>query len=191
MITIPAGARILLATRPIDFRKGAHGLAALAQEVLAEDPFSGAVIVYRAKRSDRVKILVWDSSGLVLIWNYLASYGSGSRKPIKKRAHSPIKDRDHAHVQLLNLSLRRLRRFLRCRSIRKHRRQAFQGLLLPFPHHRMVDAMLGCQLGRRQLTAQRLKRNLRLEIRRIPLPFARHPSPSFSGANRAYRSGPH
>ena len=36
-------------------------LAALAQEVLAEDPFSGAVIVYRAKRSDRVKILVWDS----------------------------------------------------------------------------------------------------------------------------------
>ena len=68
MITIPAGARILLATRPIDFRKGAHGLAALAQEVLAEDPFSGAVIVDRAKRSDRVKILVWDSSGLVLIW---------------------------------------------------------------------------------------------------------------------------
>jgi len=38
MINVPAGARILLATRPIDFRKGAHGLAALAQEVLAEDP---------------------------------------------------------------------------------------------------------------------------------------------------------
>jgi hypothetical protein len=63
MITIPAGARILLATRPIDFRKGGHSLAALAQEVLGEDPFSGAVIVYRARRSDRVKILVWDSSG--------------------------------------------------------------------------------------------------------------------------------
>ena len=71
MITIPAGARILLATRPIDFRKGGHSLAALAQDVLAEDPFSGAVIVYRAKRSDRVKILVWDSSGLVLIWKQL------------------------------------------------------------------------------------------------------------------------
>ena len=36
---------MLLATRPIDFRKGAHALAVLAQEVLAEDPFSGAVIV--------------------------------------------------------------------------------------------------------------------------------------------------
>jgi transposase len=45
MITIPAGARILLATQPIDFRKGGHSLAALAQDVLAEDPFSGAVIV--------------------------------------------------------------------------------------------------------------------------------------------------
>jgi transposase len=39
MINVPAGARVLLATRPIDFRKGAHSLAALAQEVLAEDPF--------------------------------------------------------------------------------------------------------------------------------------------------------
>jgi transposase len=69
MINVPAGARILLATRPIDFRKGAHSLAALAQEVL--DPFSGAVIVYRAKRSDRLKILVWDTSGLVLVWKQL------------------------------------------------------------------------------------------------------------------------
>ncbi len=71
MISIPAGARILLAARPVDFRKGAHSLAAFAQEALAEDPFSGAVIVYRAKRSDRIKILVWDTSGLVLIWKQL------------------------------------------------------------------------------------------------------------------------
>ena len=76
-----AGARILLATRPIDFRKGAHGLAALAQEVLGEDPFSGVVIVYRAKRSDRVKILVWDNSGLVLIWKQL-QHGSFRWPPV-------------------------------------------------------------------------------------------------------------
>ena len=71
MITIPAGVRVLLATRPVDFRKGAHGLAALAAEVLQEDPFSGVVIVYRAKRADRVKLLVWDGSGLVLVWKQM------------------------------------------------------------------------------------------------------------------------
>ena len=71
MISLPAGARVLLATRPVDFRKGAHVLAALAQAVLVEDPFSGAVIVYRSKRSDRVKVLLWDGSGLVLIWKQM------------------------------------------------------------------------------------------------------------------------
>jgi hypothetical protein len=53
------------------------------------------------------------------------------------------------------------------------------------PYHRLVDAMFGRQLCRRQLTAQRLKSNLRLEIRQIPLPLARHSGLSLSGANRA------
>ena len=71
MIGPPSGARILLATRPVDFRKGAHSLAALAAEVLDADPFSGAVLVFRSRRADRVKILFWDGSGLVLIWKQL------------------------------------------------------------------------------------------------------------------------
>jgi transposase len=71
VITLPAGARVLLAARPVDFRKGAHSLAALAAEVLGADPFSGAVLVFRSRRADRVKILVWDGSGLVLVWKQL------------------------------------------------------------------------------------------------------------------------
>jgi transposase len=63
--------RVLIAARPVDFRKGAQGLAALAKAALAEDPFSGTIIVFRAKRADRVKILVWDGSGLVLVWKRL------------------------------------------------------------------------------------------------------------------------
>lgn len=63
---------MLLAARPVDFRKGSHGLAALAAEVLGEDPFSGAVMVFRAKRADRIKILVWDGSGLVLVCKHLS-----------------------------------------------------------------------------------------------------------------------
>ncbi len=71
MIAPPAGARVLLAARPVVFRKGAHSLAALAAEVLREDPFSGAVLVFRSGRADRIKILVWDASGLVLVWKQL------------------------------------------------------------------------------------------------------------------------
>ena len=41
MIAVPAGMRVLVATRPIDFRKGADGLVALVSEMLEDDPFSG------------------------------------------------------------------------------------------------------------------------------------------------------
>src|SRR5271165_2579286 len=54
-------------TRPVDFRKGHDGLSALVQEMFGLDPFSGAVFVFRSKRADRVKILVWDRTGLVLV----------------------------------------------------------------------------------------------------------------------------
>src|SRR3954449_1477228 len=64
----PTGAgRVLMATRPVDFRKGADGLAALVRETMGADPFSGAVYVFRAKRADRVKLVFWDGTGVVLV----------------------------------------------------------------------------------------------------------------------------
>ena len=66
MIALPAGIRVVVATRPVDFRKGMDGLAALVRQALAASPFSGDVFVFRSRRSDRVKILVWDGTGLVL-----------------------------------------------------------------------------------------------------------------------------
>ena len=62
----PAGVRVLIATRPVDFRRGADGLAATVQSVLQQDPFCGTVFVFRSKRADRVKMLVYDGTGLVL-----------------------------------------------------------------------------------------------------------------------------
>jgi transposase len=63
----PTGAvRVLVATKPVDFRKGAEGLAALVRETMQTDPFSGAVYVFRAKRADRVKLIYWDGTGVCL-----------------------------------------------------------------------------------------------------------------------------
>jgi transposase len=66
VILVPPGVRILLAARPVDFRKGMDGLAALVQQALRADPFAGDVFIFRAKRADRVRILVYDGTGLVL-----------------------------------------------------------------------------------------------------------------------------
>ena len=71
MIAVPAGMRVLVATRPVDFRRGADGLVALVRETLGQDPFSGAIFVFRSKRADRIKIVAWDGSGLVLFWKRL------------------------------------------------------------------------------------------------------------------------
>jgi transposase len=63
----PTGAvRVMVATKPVDFRKGTEGLAALVREEMKSDPFSGAVYVFRAKRADRVKLIFWDGSGMCL-----------------------------------------------------------------------------------------------------------------------------
>jgi transposase len=69
--SLPAGMRVLVATRPVDFRRGADGLAVTVQSILRQNPFSGTVFVFRSKRADRVKLLVYDGTGLVLIWKRL------------------------------------------------------------------------------------------------------------------------
>ena len=63
--------RIYIASKPVDFRKGLDGLAALVKEVLKLDPFYGAAFIFRAKSADRIKILIWDGSGLILIYKRL------------------------------------------------------------------------------------------------------------------------
>lgn len=73
MLTPPDGFAIFVATRPVDFRKGAEALAVLARETLGCDPLQGVAVIFRAKRTDRVKIVVWDGSGLVLYWKRLES----------------------------------------------------------------------------------------------------------------------
>ena len=71
MIYPSQAVRIVIATKPVDFRKGHDGLAALAERELGLDPHSGIIVVFRAKRGDRIKVLLWDGSGLVLFYKRL------------------------------------------------------------------------------------------------------------------------
>lgn len=67
MIVPPTGVRVLVATKPVDFRKGMDGLAAYVEQQLLADPFSGIIYVFRAKRADKVKLLFWDGTGICLV----------------------------------------------------------------------------------------------------------------------------
>ncbi len=67
MIIPPGPLEVLMAVKPVDFRKGMVGLASLVQHELNRDPFSGIMFVFRCKRADRIKLLLWDGTGLVLV----------------------------------------------------------------------------------------------------------------------------
>jgi transposase len=66
MIGLPPGTRVWLAAGMTDMRWGFHGLAAIAQSALEQDPFSGHVFVFRGKRGDLIKLLWWDGQGMCL-----------------------------------------------------------------------------------------------------------------------------
>ena len=67
MIAPGADLKIYMATRPVDFRAAMMGLRRWCRRCFGLDPFSGAAFVFRAKRADRIKILVWDRTGMVLV----------------------------------------------------------------------------------------------------------------------------
>ena len=67
MITVPSGVRVLVWSQPVDFRRGMDSLAALVQMTLRANPFAGDVFVFRSRRPDRIKLLVYDGTGLVLV----------------------------------------------------------------------------------------------------------------------------
>lgn len=67
MIVPPGPVRVMVALKPVDFRKGMDGLAALVKEELKADPFGGVIYVFRAKRADRLKLIFWDGTGLVMV----------------------------------------------------------------------------------------------------------------------------
>ena len=56
---------------PIDFRKSYNGLAALVEQELGHDPFSGHLYVFTNKRKNKIKLLFWETNGFVLYYKAL------------------------------------------------------------------------------------------------------------------------
>jgi transposase len=65
------GARIWLATDAADMRCGFDRLAERVRGVIGQDPLGGRLFVFRSRRGDRLKILIWDRDGFVLWYKRL------------------------------------------------------------------------------------------------------------------------
>ncbi len=74
MIGSTAGVQIWVATTPVDMRQGFDRLSARVREHLGHNPLGGHLFVFRNRSAERVKILWWDGSGLVLYYNKLESH---------------------------------------------------------------------------------------------------------------------
>lgn len=66
MIQITPQMRVLVASSPVDFRKGIDGLAQVCRAELKAEPFSGALFVFRSRSGKCIKILVYDGQGFWL-----------------------------------------------------------------------------------------------------------------------------
>jgi len=64
-------ARIWLAAEATDMRCGFDRLAERVRAVIGQDPLSGHLFVFRSRRGDRLKILLWDQDGFVLWYKRL------------------------------------------------------------------------------------------------------------------------
>ncbi len=75
MIALAPQIRVFLYRRPTDMRKSFHGLVALTESELKQDPLSGSLFVFLNRRRDRVKILYWGQSGFC-IWHQQLEQGT-------------------------------------------------------------------------------------------------------------------
>lgn len=60
--------RVWLATAPLDMRRGFDRLAEHVRTILALDPMSGHLFVFRSRSAQRVKILWWDRDGYCIYY---------------------------------------------------------------------------------------------------------------------------
>lgn len=67
MFRFDAELKVYVHRDAIDFRKGIGGLSTIVEQALGLDPFARAVYVFRNRRADRLKLLLWERNGFWLM----------------------------------------------------------------------------------------------------------------------------
>src|SRR5438045_9562991 len=64
MFGLGPATKIYIAIEGVDMRKGFDGLYGLVRDRLGQDPLSGHLFLFANRARSRLKVLVWDGSGL-------------------------------------------------------------------------------------------------------------------------------
>ena len=72
MIALSPQSRSYVAVEPVDFRKGIRGLKSICRNYLQQDSDSGVLFLFRNRRMDTIKILVYDGQGYWLMQKRLS-----------------------------------------------------------------------------------------------------------------------
>jgi len=90
-LTLPSTVRIYIAAEPVDLRRGFDGLAAATREIIRQEPLSGYLFAFINRRANRLKILLWEPSGYLLVYKRLE----------RRRFHLPHAPRPGArHIEV-------------------------------------------------------------------------------------------
>lgn len=100
---ITAADELYIVTGYTDMRKSIDGLCAIVEDQLHMDPRRSALYLFCGKRCDRVKALLWETDGLVLLYKRMEVKGR-SRWP---RSRQEVRQLTWQQVQRLKTSLSR------------------------------------------------------------------------------------
>lgn len=112
MIPFTSGHRYFLYTGIADFRKSYNGLYGIVQTLMQSNPIDGSVYVFFNKRRNQIRLLVYDSGGLVLLSKRLEK---GTYELIKSEGES-------AKIQINWLQLNCIMQGIKLRSIKYRKR---------------------------------------------------------------------
>ena len=113
MLTLPATVRIYIAAEPVDLRRGFDGLAAATRQIICKDPLCGHLFAFTNRRANRLKILLWEPSGYLLVYKRLE----------RGRFHLPRLPRPGArHVEMESTELALMIEGIDLRGARRRKR---------------------------------------------------------------------
>lgn len=109
MLSFGIGTRVVLATEPVDLRRGHDGLISLVRARWNADPYSGTLFVFLGRRGDRAKVLFFAAGGFVVYYKRLER-GRFVMPPVPAGATSVTLDGAALAMLLDGFDLRLVRR---------------------------------------------------------------------------------